>query len=190
MLLCKVKKKKKKDRKQLLIISYRLPWGFPENALSLPWESVSDWNFTLVFSKLGASGRYLRGVAPGCVAEYPQLSQSLQVPKLVLQAVGLLFALSTLNLFMCNSSRKAYIKLIWFRIMEWYTFFLVLVWYTAFPSMLGSWLAPGSFPRSKKKGEEIYNLIFFSLWLLPQRWKHTPSFDLAFYSQILSIFPN
>lgn len=39
MLLCKVKKK---ERKQLLLILYRLPWGFPENGLILLWESVSD----------------------------------------------------------------------------------------------------------------------------------------------------
>lgn len=42
MLLCQVKKKKKKDRKKLLLILYRLPWGFPEDALTLLWESVSD----------------------------------------------------------------------------------------------------------------------------------------------------
>lgn len=152
MFLCKVEKN---DRKKLLLIPYRLPWGFPENALALPWESVSDWNFTLFFSKLGASRRYLRGVAPGWVAEY------LQVPKLVLQALGLSFTLSTLNLFMCNSSGKAYIKRNWFRIMEWYTFFLVLVWYTAFSSMLGNRLAAGSFPRSKKKLRKYITWFFF-----------------------------
>lgn len=36
MLLYKVKKKKKNDRKQLLLILYRVPWSFPENALTLP----------------------------------------------------------------------------------------------------------------------------------------------------------
>lgn len=42
MLLHKVKKKKEKDRKQLLLILYRVPWSFPENALTLSWENESE----------------------------------------------------------------------------------------------------------------------------------------------------
>lgn len=145
------------------------------------------WNFTLVFSKLDASGRYLRGMDPGWVAEYLQLSQSLQVPWLVLQALGLPFMLSTLNLFMCYSSGKAYIKLIWSSIIEWYTFVLILVWYTAFPSILRNWLVAGSFPRFKKKGEGIW--CFFSLSLASD--ENTPALLIGHFTvRFLSIFPN
>lgn len=148
MLLCKVKKK---ERKQLLLILYRLPWGFPENGLILLWESVSDWNFTWVFSKLGASGRYLRGMDPGWVAEYLQLSQSLQVPRPVLQALGLSFTLSMLNLFMCNSSGKACIKLIWSRIIEWHSLFWFWSGMQHFPPYWEIGLQLGSFQDSKRK---------------------------------------
>lgn len=46
MLLCRLKKK---ARTQLLLIPYRLSQGFPKNALTLPWKSVSDLDFLLLW---------------------------------------------------------------------------------------------------------------------------------------------
>lgn len=183
MLLYKVKKK---DRKQLLLILYTLPWSFPENDLTLPWENLSDWNFTQVFSKSSASGRYLRGLNPVWVAECLQLSQSLQVPWLALQALGLPFTLSTLNLFMCNSSGKAFTKLIWSSIIEWYTFSWFWSGIQHFHQYWEIGLHLGPFQDSERKMRES---DAFSLQLLPQRWKYTCPFDWAFESQILLIFP-
>lgn len=66
---------------------------------------------------------------------------------------------------MCSSSGKAHIQLVCFR--EDYRMmhpFLVLVWYTVFPSVLCRKLAlqyvPSQDLKKKKKGEEIYNLVF------------------------------
>lgn len=68
--------------------------------------------------------------------------------------------------------------------------FLVLVWYTVFPLRV-LWeigFAAGSFPRLKRKARKY--ISYFFLLLLPHIWKCTCSFDIVFYSQILTIFPN